>query len=1063
MPKSGRLSQSRPGEYQLGERLYVGFTSIIYRARRIKDSRSVIIKALNNPGLEAFEQFEREYEITYGLHALSSAEPGLDGVIDIYALETVQHRLAMVLEDFGGESLTRLHLAGRLDLVEFLHLAIKITECLNRIHQYHLIHKNITPSNIVVNQATEIVKLIDFGIAAAISPEPITLPRSTLLEGTLAYLSPEQSGRVHRDVDHRSDLYSLGATLYELLTGHVPFDEQDTLELVYSHLVRRPTSPHEMNPSIPKPLADMMLKLLDKDPDHRYQTASGLKADLEICLQQWNSRDTILPFPLAAHDVRDRFTTPQQLYDRERETKQGTVASLTELKTAQALSSEVRLDELLKKLLRFVLENAGAEKGVLLLEEQGRWVIGAIGRPDHVETYLGQPQHLEDTEEAPAEVVHYVEHTRAALVLTDASNAGYFTQAPYIIRHQCRSVIALPLLNQGRLISILYLENSLIPGAFTEDRMGLLRWLSSQMAISIDNARLYQQLEQKVEERTRALKEEIAERERVEQALRRQEHLFRTLVEHSPDIIARYDRNLRHLYMSPTIEAVTGRTAQEYIGRTHAEMGMPEQSYQLLDRALRNVFETGRSDRLVEFDYPAPDQTHEYRSRLIPEFAEDSSVISVLSITSDITEQKWTEQALRESIELAETAQQEAEMAERKEEKRRQEAERRRQIAESLRDIVSILNSNHPLDEVLDYILSQARSMLGNQASAVYCASGKNGEVIVQAAQGLSGDYLANAMRSIAHHNLEHTPLIPWPITIPDIAAIDASQDDSSQGVQGLLMLAPSVDAYRALLAVPILIKDEIYGCLQLYYRDPHAFSDEETELAIMFSDQIALAIETARLREQAKQAAVLDERNRLARDLHDSVTQTIFSANLIAETLPRIWESHPEEGQCGLHELHRLIQGALAEMRTLLLELRPAAIVEKKLGELLKQLTQTAASQTRAAIAVTVEGDRTLPAEVQIAFYRIAQEALNNIIKHARASYIVVQLYANTDSVVLRVSDNGCGFDVSAIPPDHLGVGIMRERAVSIGATFALTSQAGHGAEVLITWREPTGGQAHG
>lgn len=607
----------------------------------------------------------------------------------------------------------------------------------------------------------------------------------------------------------------------------------------------------------------------------------------------------------------------------------------TLLKTAQALSSEVRLEELLKKFLRFVLEHADAEKAVLLLEEQGRWAIGAIGRPDHIETYWGQPQHLEDTEEAPAEVIHDVERTREAIVLADAINQGSFTKAPYIIRHQCKSIFSLPLLNQGRLNSVLYLENSQIPGAFTEDRVKLLRWLSSQMAISIDNARLYQQLEQKIEERTRALKEEIAER-------------------------------------------------------------------------------------------------------------------------------KWIEQALRESIELAEAAQHEAEIAERREEKRRHEVERRSQIAESLRDIVLILNSNHPLDEVLDYIVSKAGSMLGSQAAAVYCASGKNGEVIVQAAQGLSGDRLSNAMRFIAQHNLEQTLLTPRLVTIPDIAAIDGSQDDSTQEIQGLLVLAPPVDTYRALLAAPILIKDEVYGRLRLYYRNPHAFSDEEAELAIMFSDQMALAIETARLREQAKQAAVIDERNRLARDLHDSVTQTIFSANLIAETLPRIWESHPEEGRCGLHELHHLIQGALAEMRTLLLELRPAAIVEKKLGELLKQLTQTTASQARATIALTVEGDRPLPAEVQIAFYRIAQETLNNIIKHARASHIVVKLYLNLESVVLSMSDNGCGFDPSAIPPDHLGMSIMRERAVSIGATFTLTSQPGHGAEVQITWRESTGGQAH-
>lgn len=799
----------------------------------------------------------------------------------------------------------------------------------------------------------------------------------------------------------------------------------------------------------------------------------------------------------------------------------------TLLKTAQALSSEVRLEELLKKLLRFVLEHTGAEKGVLLLEEQGHWAIGAIGRPDHVETYLEQTQHLEDTEEVPAEVIHYVERTHEAVVLPDAINPGYFIHAPYIIRHQCKSILSLPLLNQGRLNSILYLENGLIPGAFTEDRVELLRWLSSQMAISIDNARLYQQLEQKIEERTRALKEEIAERERVEQALHRQEHLFRTLVEPSPDApdrtrqyqsllipkfaeddsvasilsitsditelkqaeettreserLARsiFDALSEHICIldeSGTIVAINRawrefaeatspvpRHAAEganYLTVCDAATGSDKREAQAFAAGIRSVISGERNTFCMEYSYNTPTELRWFAGQVTP-FPGDGPVRLVVS-HEDITERKWIEQALRESIELAETAQHEAEVAERREEKRRQEAERRRQIAESLRDILSILNSNCPLDEVLDYMVSQAGSMLGSQAAIVYCASGKNREVIVQAAQGLPGDSLTNAMRPTTQHRLEHTFLTPWPVVIPDIAAIDVSQDDSSQEIQDLLMLAPPIDAYRALLAVPILIKDEVYGRLRLYYHDPHIFSDEEAELAIMFSDQITLAIETARLREQAKQAAVIDERNRLARDLHDSVTQTIFSANLIAEALPRVWESYPEEARRGLENLHRLIQGALAEMRTLLLELRPAAIVEKKLGELLKQLTQTTAGQTSAAIAFTIEGDRTLPAEVQIAFYRIAQEALNNSIKHARASHIVVRLYFSPDGVALRMSDNGCGFDLSAIPPDHLGVSIMRERAVSIGATFALTSQPGHGTEVLIAWRESTGGQVH-
>ena len=575
-----------------------------------------------------------------------------------------------------------------------------------------------------------------------------------------------------------------------------------------------------------------------------------------------------------------------------------------------------------------------------------------------------------------------------------------------------------------------------------------------------DSARLYQQLEQQIEERTRALKEEIAERERV---------FARSVLDALSESICVLDatgmivatNRAWHTFTDASLPGpLHAAEGANYLAVCDAATGADAQDAQALAAGIRSVIGGERREFCMEYPCATPTELRWFAGR-VTRFPGDGPVRLVVAL-EDITEQKWTEQVLRESIELAETAQQEAELAERREEKRRQEAERRRHIAESLRDIVSILNSNHPLDDVLDYIVSQARSMLGSQAAAVYCASGTNGEVLVQVAQSLPGDSLSNALCSTAQYRLEHVPLSPWPVTIPDTAAMVVSQGDPSPEIQDLFVLAPPVDAYRALMGVPILINDEIYGRLRLYYRNPHVFSDEEAELATMFSDQIALAIETARLREQAKQKAISDERNRLARDLHDSVTQTIFSANLIAEALPRVWESYPEEGRRGLENLHRLIQGALAEMRTLLLELRPAAIVEKKPGELLKQLTQTIASQTRAAIAFTVEGDRTLPAEVQIAFYRIAQEALNNIIKHARANRIAVQLCSSPDSVVLRISDNGCGFDPCAIPPDHLGVSIMRERAVSIGATFTLTSQPGLGAEVLIMWQESTGEQAH-
>jgi signal transduction histidine kinase len=201
------------------------------------------------------------------------------------------------------------------------------------------------------------------------------------------------------------------------------------------------------------------------------------------------------------------------------------------------------------------------------------------------------------------------------------------------------------------------------------------------------------------------------------------------------------------------------------------------------------------------------------------------------------------------------------------------------------------------------------------------------------------------------------------------------------------------------------------------------------------------------------EEVAVAAERSRLARDLHDAVTQTLFSASLIAKALPDVWERYPDEGRRGLQDLRQLTRGALAEMRTLLLELRPAALTEAQLDELFSQLTEAMTSRTLVPIALTVEGDCDLPSEVHVALYRIAQEALNNSAKHARASQVAVTLICQPAQVVLSISDNGSGFDPNSISSDHLGVSIMHERAKTIGATLNIESQPGHGTQVEVTW----------
>ena len=316
--------------YTIIEQLYESANSQVYRARR-NDDVPVILKILTEeyPAPEKVAWFRREYEITSRLR--------LPGVVQAYDFQTNQHRSMIVLEDFGGRSLKQLNLAGALDMPRLLRLAIAITDILGHIHQHHLIHKDINPANIVLNPETQQVKLIDFGIATLLSRENPTFRNPNVIEGTLAYIAPEQTGRMNRAIDERSDFYSFGVTLYELLTGSLPFGSDDPLELVHSHIARQPDSPYQRyvehhpdtttSPLVLQALSAVILKLMAKNAEGRYQSAYGLKADLEQIAQ--HALDTpadrasvgagLASFAPGQHDLADRLFLPQKLYGREAE------------------------------------------------------------------------------------------------------------------------------------------------------------------------------------------------------------------------------------------------------------------------------------------------------------------------------------------------------------------------------------------------------------------------------------------------------------------------------------------------------------------------------------------------------------------------------------------------------------------------------------------------------------------------------------------------------------------------------------------------------------------------
>lgn len=299
--------------YQILSKIYESSNSLVYRAVHKSRHHPVILKILKEdyPSPSELTRYKQEYEITRSLQ--------IDGAIKVYELLPYKNTLAMVLEDFGAQSLDLLTQSQTFSLAEFLSIAIQIVRGLGEIHAANIIHKDINPSNIVYNPQTGQVKIIDFSISTKFTRENPTIKNPHLIEGTLAYMSPEQTGRMNRTLDRSTDFYSLGATFYRLLTQRLPFETDDPLELVHCHIAKQPIPPHELNPEVPIAVSNIVMKLLAKTSEDRYQNTLGLKADLNECLTQLQQNGEILDFPLVRYEISDKFTIGQKLYGREAE------------------------------------------------------------------------------------------------------------------------------------------------------------------------------------------------------------------------------------------------------------------------------------------------------------------------------------------------------------------------------------------------------------------------------------------------------------------------------------------------------------------------------------------------------------------------------------------------------------------------------------------------------------------------------------------------------------------------------------------------------------------------
>lgn len=544
----------------------------------------------------------------------------------------------------------------------------------------------------------------------------------------------------------------------------------------------------------------------------------------------------------------------------------------------------------------------------------------------------------------------------------------------------------------------------------------------------------------------------IVERKWAEEAVRASERRYRLLAENATDLISRHSPAGAYLYASPVCRSLLGFEPQELVGRDAYEFFHPE-DLAAIRLSHRTILEQA-IPYTIRYRIRRKDGAYlwvETSSKTVCN-PETGQVEEIIAITRDITERRQAEETLRENeLRLRDLYAQLADHSQTLEERvaaRTREIEQRRQVAESLRGMLTVLNSDLALDEILDHIVAQASQLLGSDTSAIYRLEGREGRFFARTVRGPSPEKVAN---------LDFPPELSRalrrgePVAVSDLAARSASPAQLSA-------LECLGDCCRALLAVPLIVKGEVYGGLVLYYPEPRALSEEEIDLAVAFADQAALAIENARLQAQLREAAVMEERARLARELHDSVTQALFSMTLLAEAGLRLAGAGDlERVETYLGRLGETSQQALKEMRLLVYELRPLALERVGLIGALQQRLDAVEVRAGVQARLLVEGTCQVPMAMEEELYRIAEQALNNALKHAMAISVAVKMQGDGRRLAMEVVDDGCGFDLDAVK-DKGGQGLMsmQERTEQIGGVLQIRTAPGQGTTVRVEVEMP-------
>ena len=605
-----------------------------------------------------------------------------------------------------------------------------------------------------------------------------------------------------------------------------------------------------------------------------------------------------------------------------------------------------------------------------------------------------------------------------------------------------RSWLGVPLMAKGRLLGMLTLDHEQ-PNYFSAQHAELVQAFANQAAIAIVNAQLYQETQRRAEESEAlfSVQQAITSRLDASEVLQMIADEGRRLTK--ADISAVYILEGEELEIS----YVSGDVPESIVGyRLRVDESIAGKVIQT--REAIQVPDTWANSTV---DRAASDQV-QARSLLIVPLISGTEPVGTITVANR-TPGEFNQEDRQLLTKLA------ANVVISLENARLYQAEHdRRRVAESMREIVTVLNSSQSLEETLDYIVERAGKLLDAEACLIHMIDYEAGFVSIEASCGLPDDLLKIAgfpLYSALEADVNILDEKPyWVSDLHKHPPIDSAQEDLDPDSKTWRAL--TYDLYRSWIAVPIVIGEEVFGSLAFYFNEPYDFDEESVKLAAVFADQAALAIENTRLQDAAEEAAISRERNRLARDLHDAVTQTLFSASMIADVLPTIWNRDEAEGKRRLEELRLLTRGALSEMRTLLIELRPTALSDTNLIDLIGHQINAFKARTRLPVRFEHCCEPDPGVEVKEVFYRIAQEALNNIAKHADASEVDILLEVSPAGAQLTIQDDGVGFDLETARMEGFGMNIMAERAQHIGAEFKIESQVQKGTKLQLSWTAP-------